>query len=219
MNCRADRWYDHTNMKQVHVRSCPLFTTDTMTSRNLSLLLSYTSWAVQIPSRQLPRISITEETRKAFSVNSKMEEILDIIFKGYNHSIISLEDFTDTIFHSIEGKKAETLKLSCQYFFIQCPNSCIVVVCVCLHIHPWCYSPFWALASHRWRLHSCLSSAHGMRACVCVYICQQLSDLVVRSVGIIFCLSLYKVCHIIIIPYIQYHMQWSWNKRKVEANA
>jgi len=167
MNCRADRWYDHTNMKQVHVRSCPLFTTDAMTSCNLSLLLSYTSWAVQIPSRQLPRISITEETRKAFSVNSKMEAILDIIFKAYSHSIISLEDFTATISRSIEGKKAETLKLSCRYFFIQSPNSCIVVVCVCVCIHLWCYSPFWALASHRWCLHSCLVF-RSWYACVCV---------------------------------------------------
>ena len=132
MTCRAERWYDHTNMKQVHVRSCPPFTTDTMTSHNLSLLLSYTSWAVQIPSSQLPRISITEETRKVFSVNSKMEEILDIIFKAYSHSIISLEDFTDTILCSTDGKKAETLELSCQYFFIHCPNRC-KVVCVCVY--------------------------------------------------------------------------------------
>jgi hypothetical protein len=65
-----------------------------------------------------------------------MEAILDIIFKAYSHSIISLEDFTATISRSIEGKKAETLKLSCRYFFIQSPNSCIVVVCVCVCMHP-----------------------------------------------------------------------------------
>jgi len=71
-----------------------------------------------------------------------MEEILDIIFKAYSHSIISLEDFTDTTSRSIEGKKAETLKLSCQYFFIQCPNSCKVVcvyICMCVYIYPSIY--------------------------------------------------------------------------------
>lgn len=98
ITCRTERWYDHTNMIQVHVRRCPLFVTDTMTSRNLSLLLSYTCWAVQIPSSQLPRITITDETRKVFSVNSKMEEILDIIFKADIHSIISFENLTDTCY-------------------------------------------------------------------------------------------------------------------------
>jgi hypothetical protein len=39
-----------------------------------------------------------------------MEEILDIIFKAYSNSIISLEDFTEMLFHITEGKKAESLK-------------------------------------------------------------------------------------------------------------
>ena len=129
-----------------------------------------------------------------------MEEILDIIFKAYSHNIISLEDFTDTILCSTDGKKAETLELSCQYLFIHCPNRC-KVVCV----YPSIYGATAPFGPCSWY------------ACVCVCICQQLLDLVVRSVGIIFCLSLHKVCHIIIIiPYIQYHMQWSWNKKKLK---
>jgi len=60
-------------------------------------------------------------------------------------------------------------KLSCQYFLIQSPNSCIVVVCVCIHPSmvlqplpgpglPQMMSPF-------------LSVFRSWYACVCVCVC------------------------------------------------
>ena len=51
--------------------------------------------------------------------------------------------------------------------------------------------------------------------CVCVYIYVNNFQVWLSEVMKSYCLSLYKVCHIIIIPYIQYHMQWSWNKNKL----
>jgi len=153
-------------MKQVHVRSCPLFTT---WHHVISVCCYIQAELYRFLQANSPRISITEETRKAFSVNSKMEEILDIIFKAYSHSIISLEDFTDTTSRSIEGKKAETLKLSCQYFFIQCPNSCkwcvCIYVCVFIYIHPSMMLQPLLGPSLPQMTSPFLSSARGMRAC------------------------------------------------------
>jgi len=147
-----------------------------------------------------------------------MEAILDIIFKAYSHSIISLEDFTATISRSIEGKKAETLKLSCRYFFIQSPNSCIVVVCVCVCMHPsMVLQPL--LGPGLPQMMSPFLSCLPLVVCVCVCVCVNNFQIWLCEVLESYCLSLYKVCHIIIIPYIQYHMQWSWNKKEVEANA
>ena len=89
-----------------------------------------------------------------------------IWYLKHSHSIFSLEDSTDIISHSTEGKKAET---HCPVNIFLFSVHIAVKLCMCTHtsIHLWCYSPFWALASHRFFSVFCLWC---VCVCVCVYV-------------------------------------------------